>query len=204
MVASTNSYLDVGTRLVEDITGLVNGDTYRIRVRAENSFGPGAWSGWSSNVTLIWTPVSATTRRSPSPQSGRSPRFGHHRPTMAGGGHRLRGGAGERHRRRRRHLSTLVQRRDRARRARPRPIPTATGCGPETARAGAPGRRGRRTSFPGPCLRPLECRGIGGRWTARRCLEAATGGSAPRSTTTHWSSRMWRRLAVTVAVGGTS
>ncbi len=48
MVASTNSYLDVGTTLSKNITGLVNGDTYRIRVRAENSFGPGVWSGWSS------------------------------------------------------------------------------------------------------------------------------------------------------------
>jgi len=56
MVASTNSYLDVGTTLSNNITGLVNGDTYRIRVRAENSFGPGVWSGWSSNLTPISTP----------------------------------------------------------------------------------------------------------------------------------------------------
>ncbi len=56
ITAATYDYLDAGTGLSEDVTGLTNGHTYRIRVRAENSFGVGAWSGWSTQVTLLWTP----------------------------------------------------------------------------------------------------------------------------------------------------
>jgi hypothetical protein len=56
ITAATYDYLDAGTGLSEDVTGLTNGHTYRIRVRAENGFGVGAWSGWSAQVTLVWTP----------------------------------------------------------------------------------------------------------------------------------------------------
>jgi len=56
MVASTNTYIDAGVVLSKNITGLINGHTYRIRARAENSLGSGPWSGWSVNVTPLSTP----------------------------------------------------------------------------------------------------------------------------------------------------
>jgi hypothetical protein len=56
ITAATYVYADAGSGLSEDVTGLTNGHSYRIRVRAENSFGVGAWSGWSAQVTLLWTP----------------------------------------------------------------------------------------------------------------------------------------------------
>jgi len=71
--AGTNSYVDAGIALTADLDGLVNGHTYRIRVRAENTRGAGTWSPWSdgvmpatvpgapANPTILVTAVDAAT-----------------------------------------------------------------------------------------------------------------------------------------------
>jgi len=48
---TADTYIDAGTALSASIDGLDNGHIYRIQARAENSFGSGAWSDWSAEVT---------------------------------------------------------------------------------------------------------------------------------------------------------
>ncbi len=51
VTAGSNTYVNVGAEQGETITGLTNGHDYRVRGRAENSVGLGAWSNWSATVT---------------------------------------------------------------------------------------------------------------------------------------------------------
>jgi predicted RNA-binding protein with TRAM domain len=56
---STSAYVESGNVLATTVTNLVNGDTYRVRVRAMNGDGRGAWSSWSASVipsTIPGTP----------------------------------------------------------------------------------------------------------------------------------------------------
>ena len=54
--AGVDTFIDAGAGLGEDIDGLVNGHSYRVRVRAESSLGSGAWSGWSAAAIPLATP----------------------------------------------------------------------------------------------------------------------------------------------------
>ncbi len=54
--AATNTYLDAGTSLTAEVDDLVNGHTYRLRVRAENARGSGPWSPWSDGVVPVTVP----------------------------------------------------------------------------------------------------------------------------------------------------
>jgi hypothetical protein len=61
ITAATDGYIDAGAGLSEEVAGLANGHSYRIRVRAENSLGIGAWSAWSAEVTPMSIPGAPST-----------------------------------------------------------------------------------------------------------------------------------------------
>ena len=56
-----SSTATVGISRAHTFTGLINGDAYRVRVRAHNDSGWGPWSGWSETVTPEPPPVPPDT-----------------------------------------------------------------------------------------------------------------------------------------------
>ena len=57
----SSTTVNVATALAYTFTGLVNGDTYRVRVRAHNDSGWGPWSAWSDPATPDAPPVPPDT-----------------------------------------------------------------------------------------------------------------------------------------------
>ena len=54
--AAADTYVDAGSSTTADLDGLVNGHSYRLRVRAANALGVGPWSGWSTSVVPATVP----------------------------------------------------------------------------------------------------------------------------------------------------
>ena len=89
--ADSNRYIDAGAELTEDIAGLTNGHTYRLRIRAANANGAGPWSDWSASATPATTPgapleptISVTAVNDPALISGDTSHSGNEGDTATG------------------------------------------------------------------------------------------------------------------------